>query len=299
MNLRAWIAALRNALTPNVVFLIALLLVIFALRKIKIRRPRRDTEWDDFEEDETQFDEADEETLSGGTETPSRERDKGQRGEDLIADILCGTVTGEFALFRNVYVPNKGKTSEIDLLMVHEKGLFVFESKNYNGLISGSMDAMNWVHIHPNRKKYLFYNPVRQNRTHIRALSRYLDIPERFFLSYIVFSDRCALERVPDNTRSVVIAQTGQLAEQLEDTLSALPPLYGAEELREIADRLEPLTDVDADAKAKHIADIRDAQESTTCPFCGSELVMRRGKYGAFWGCSSYPKCKFKRKIEG
>ena len=290
MNIRAWIAALRNALTPNIVFLIALLLVIFALRKIKIRRPRRDTEWDsDFEEEETPFDE---------TEPPSPEQDKGRRGEDLIADILCETVTGEFALFRNVYVPNKGKTSEIDLLMVHEKGLFVFESKNYNGLISGSMDAMNWVHIHPNRKKYLFYNPVRQNRTHIRALSRWLDIPERFFLSYIVFSDRCALERVPDNTRSVVIAQTAELAEQLEDTLSALPPLYDAEEIREIADRLEPLTDVDADAKAKHIQDIRDAQESTICPFCGSELVMRRGKYGAFWGCSSYPKCKFKRRIE-
>ncbi|MBQ6207314.1 MAG: hypothetical protein IJK52_09565, partial [Oscillospiraceae bacterium] len=85
MNLRAWIAALRNALTPNIIFLIALLLVIFALRKIKIRRPRRDTEWDDFEEDETQFDEADEETLSDETETPSRGQDKGRRGEDLIA----------------------------------------------------------------------------------------------------------------------------------------------------------------------------------------------------------------------
>lgn len=30
----------------------------------------------------------------------------------------------------------KGKTTEIDLLMIHEKGIFVFESKNYSGWIS-------------------------------------------------------------------------------------------------------------------------------------------------------------------
>lgn len=27
------------------------------------------------------------------------------------------------------------------------------------------------------------------------------------------------------------------------------------------------------------------------CPECGNKLVMRRGKYGMFWGCSNYPKC--------
>lgn len=27
------------------------------------------------------------------------------------------------------------------------------------------------------------------------------------------------------------------------------------------------------------------------CPECGNKLVIRRGKYGMFWGCSNYPKC--------
>ncbi|DAA96046.1 TPA: DNA polymerase III subunit epsilon, partial [Candidatus Gastranaerophilales bacterium HUM_7] len=28
------------------------------------------------------------------------------------------------------------------------------------------------------------------------------------------------------------------------------------------------------------------------------ELVKRNGKYGMFWGCSAYPKCKFTRPID-
>jgi hypothetical protein len=29
------------------------------------------------------------------------------------------------------------------------------------------------------------------------------------------------------------------------------------------------------------------------CPKCGGNLVRRTGKYGNFYGCSNYPKCKF------
>jgi len=28
------------------------------------------------------------------------------------------------------------------------------------------------------------------------------------------------------------------------------------------------------------------------CPHCGSNMIVRHGKYGAFLGCSSYPKCR-------
>ena len=33
------------------------------------------------------------------------------------------------------------------------------------------------------------------------------------------------------------------------------------------------------------------------CPWCGSELVKRNGRYGQFWGCSAYPECSFTKKI--
>lgn len=29
------------------------------------------------------------------------------------------------------------------------------------------------------------------------------------------------------------------------------------------------------------------------CPQCGGQLVLRNGRYGSFYGCSNFPKCKF------
>ena len=33
------------------------------------------------------------------------------------------------------------------------------------------------------------------------------------------------------------------------------------------------------------------------CPKCGSNLIMKNGKYGKFIGCSNYPHCRYTRKI--
>ena len=36
---------------------------------------------------------------------------------------------------------------------------------------------------------------------------------------------------------------------------------------------------------------------SECCAFCGAPLVLRKGKYGEFYGCSNYPTCKYTRKM--
>ena len=33
------------------------------------------------------------------------------------------------------------------------------------------------------------------------------------------------------------------------------------------------------------------------CPKCHNVLVKRKGKYGEFYGCENYPKCKYTKKI--
>ena len=32
------------------------------------------------------------------------------------------------------------------------------------------------------------------------------------------------------------------------------------------------------------------------CPNCGGELIKRTGKYGEFYGCRNFPKCKYTKK---
>ena len=45
---------------------------------------------------------------------------------------------------------------------------------------------------------------------------------------------------------------------------------------------------------------LENAKENTapgqalpTCPKCGNVLLKRNGKFGAFWGCSSFPSCRY------
>lgn len=38
-------------------------------------------------------------------------------------------------------------------------------------------------------------------------------------------------------------------------------------------------------------------QDSMVCPECGNGLTKRNGRYGAFLGCSSFPKCRYSKKI--
>lgn len=49
-------------------------------------------------------------------------------------------------VLRNVYIPkDNNETSEIDVLFITQKGIFVIESKNYSGWIFGSEKQYKWT----------------------------------------------------------------------------------------------------------------------------------------------------------
>jgi len=64
--------------------------------------------------------------------------------------------------------------------------------------------------------------------------------------------------------------------------------------LHEFYDEFEPLVE-----KAFQEMEKKEAEKTgETCPECGSDLVIRKGKYGAFTACSNYPTCKYIKKEE-
>lgn len=78
-------------------------------------------------------------------------RNVGQYGEYLTEYALThDNIAGDLVVLKNVYVPTGNKTTEIDMLMIHEKGIFVIESKNYSGWIFGDYNQLNWTQSFPN-----------------------------------------------------------------------------------------------------------------------------------------------------
>lgn len=55
-----------------------------------------------------------------------------------------------------------------------------------------------------------------------------------------------------------------------------------------------------------HLVDKKNEQTETAqnansvqekCPRCNGQLIKRQGKYGDFYGCSNYPRCRFTKKF--
>lgn len=203
-------------------------------------------------------------------------------------------------VFRNVLVPKAtGATDmfEIDALMLHEKGIFVFESKNFSGWIFGSEDQQQWTCSLAGGHKERFYSPILQNRSHVKALAAHLGLPETAFRSYIVFSERCELKSVPANTQEYLICQRQHLLKLLRSDLGSRERVSDAEELERIRASLEALAGAStAEAREVYVRQAQRVKAGEVCPWCGRELVKRQGPYGEFMGCSGYPECRFTRK---
>ncbi len=105
-----------------------------------------------------------------------------------------------YHVFNNVFLPMfGGGSTQIDHIIVSVYGIFVVETKNYNGWIYGKENEPKWTQVFFN-KKYSFQNPLRQNYKHIKTISEILKIPENKFHSIIFFLGDCDLKtNMPEN----------------------------------------------------------------------------------------------------
>ena len=216
---------------------------------------------------------------------------KGYIGEKTIALALKRLDPTKYKTINNVMVETETGTSQIDHVIISNYGIFVIETKNYSGWIFGDDRNQYWTQvIYKNKAK--FYNPVRQNQGHVRALKAVLaDYSDLRYIPIVVFSTNAELKT---KTSSQVIYGTHLLR-----TIRQYSENVISDDVKEeVYQRLIALNIRDKEARTKHVADIKAfTAPKDTCPRCGSELVVRQGKYGQFKGCSGYPKCKYTLQV--
>lgn len=104
-------------------------------------------------------------------------------------------------------------TTEIDIVLLHESGIYCIEAKDYRGNIYGSSTKTYWTQDFWKNRKFTFYNPLKQNYGHIKALEKTLQNYRNRIMSIVVFSDATNLNV---NTKEPVI-----YAYELEKTILA------------------------------------------------------------------------------
>lgn len=223
---------------------------------------------------------------------------RGKLGEKKVSRILSHLPENEYRVINNLIIPNGlNKTSQIDHIVISEYGIFVIETKNYNGWIYGSENSEYWSQkIY--RKEFKFYNPIFQNIGHINAIMKILQGYESSqFISIITFSRKAQLKsNFPDYV--IYFDKILNFIRQYREKVISTNDVDG------IFDKLMSAKLTSKEAKREHNNQVREVNSerqetinSGHCPRCGGNLVLRHGRYGDFYGCSNYPKCKFTLKI--
>lgn len=160
--------------------------------------------------------------------------EKGKIGEDYICYLIEKNIDIYYKIIRNVYIPIDGKKTEIDILFITSFGIFVIESKNYNGSIYGSEEDFKWTEYFTDNKKYQIPNPIKQNNHHIKFLSEYLNKDLNDFKSYIVFGNNSTLSKLIYNHVKTHITKTKSLIAYLIDDMHNSEIKYSHEEIDKI-----------------------------------------------------------------
>ena len=93
-------------------------------------------------------------------------------------------------VIRNAYIPRSdGNYTEIDLIVICKQGIFVIESKNITGKITGSWKEEILTISHPGGKDYQLQNPIIQNSKHFEQLKSILGLKSDLFRNIVVFGD--------------------------------------------------------------------------------------------------------------
>lgn len=236
---------------------------------------------------------------------------KGEEGEkDIVRRIREQMDYGLYGyLLHNLYLPKPdGTTTEIDVVLLSVKGIFVIESKNYAGYIFGNSKQHSWtVTLYAGRnrvgskqiEKHLFYNPIWQNQTHIKCLRKQIRSEVPIF-SIIVFSGRGTIKNIEYDSEKAQILSGYDVSHYFANVRKNFPDLLSKDEVEGLYQQLLPYMAADQAKKASHVAKIQEQKKEPRCPRCGRKLVLRTAKKGnnagqQFYGCTNYPQCCYTR----
>lgn len=198
------------------------------------------------------------------------ERGKGYYGEYLLFCELYKGITGNCKILMNLNIPaDSASTTEIDLLMIHETGIYVFEIKHYKGTIYGKDSDQYWTQYFRTAKNSVFKNPIEQNGYHVRALKKLLpDLPIR---SFIVFTnDECDL-KINNNNNEIDVCLLHNVIGSLAKRITSAPGIISMSKIDEIFDKLLKYS------KAQELITI-DGKEATFCSWVTPTIDMLNDK---------------------
>lgn len=255
----------------------------------------------------------------------------GEMGEKNIAFELKNSGIDMYIL-HDIYLTYGELSAQIDYMVFTRKRIYVIECKNLIGDITIDNDG-NFVRKYELFGKIIkegIYSPITQNERHMEVIKNIRAAAKGNFISRALFETN--YER---NYKSlIVLANPKTILNDRNAKKEIKQKVYRADQLirviKEMDAEVKDFSYSDKDMKQlaqfflsaseKNMSDYSrkyeemiekcnkdkkeavNIQEKKVCPRCGADLVVRISKKGnnagkQFWGCSTFPKCRYIENI--
>lgn len=185
-------------------------------------------------------------------------RFKGWRGERAVQGAIRRQLNPLIYVdMHNVTLPTAdGGSTQIDHLIFSPYGLFVLETKNYQGWIFGTEKQREWTQ-QIFRKRSRFQNPLRQNYKHVKTLQSLLDIAPEHLHSVIAFVGDCEF-------KTEMPAHVTRGLGFVDHIQSFTQPVWSPEQMQALLDKLDALRLQPGRATdRRHVAHVRQLQAAS------------------------------------
>lgn len=187
---------------------------------------------------------------------------KGIYQEFNIVENLKDININNYKVLRNVYIKkDDNETTELDIVIIHTTGIFVIESKNYVGKIIGEENWYKWKYFLGNNK-YEFFNPIKQNDSHIKYLKKYINSfleKEIKFFSLIIFNKKADISNIKiDKNKTTFVTNDLNFKYLIKVLTDKEKEILSQKEVDTIYFYLLKNSNVSEKEKEKHIQNIKN-----------------------------------------
>ena len=210
---------------------------------------------------------------------------KGEEGERKVASILESSNSFHRLINNLVLLGENGVSHQIDHILINPNGIFVIETKNYYGEITGREDDSFWTRsyfVKRQKKSVKFHNPLKQNQSHIRIIKRIIGKNYPIYC-FVVFTQNngdvlglfnvCNIDSFLKRL-NLVVSDTQLKEKEIETIYQTL--LSNESDIN----NEQHVSNVKAinQERLNHQKSIRMAIEKKICPHCEGKLVIKNGQ---------------------
>lgn len=135
-----------------------------------------------------------------------------------VGEIITASTLREFGIVvRNLYLPINEEFTEVDIVFLSTRGIFCIENKNYHARIKGDIRSKYLWADYGYGKKVRFFNPIIQNKKHIKALCGVLGT--LYVYGGVIFNDNASLRLTNNHNSCMYLSDFFKWHNTLEDNI--------------------------------------------------------------------------------